>query len=107
MSFVREVNNYVTEQEPWQLAKDPANAGNLDRVLYATADSLRAVAVLLNPVMPKASAVLWTSLGAEATLGPLSEQRVQDAGRWGQLPAGAPVTKSEPLFPRIEEPDAS
>jgi methionyl-tRNA synthetase len=107
MTFVREVNNYVTEQAPWQLAKDDAKAADLDRVLYATAESLRAVAVLLNPVMPKASATLWHSLGAEAGLGPLSEQRVQDAARWGQLPVGAVVTKSEPLFPRVEDPDAT
>jgi methionyl-tRNA synthetase len=107
MEFVRAVNNYVTEQAPWQLAKDDANAADLDRVLYAAAESLRAVAVLLNPVMPKASATLWHSLGAEAGLGPLSEQRVQDAARWGQLPAGAVITKSEPLFPRVEDPDAT
>ena len=107
MMFVREVNNYVTEQAPWQLAKDDANAADLDRVLYATAESLRAVAVLLNPIMPKASATLWHSLGAEAGLGPLSEQRVQDAARWGQLRAGGVVTKSEPLFPRVEDPDAT
>jgi methionyl-tRNA synthetase len=107
MEFVRAVNNYVTEQAPWQLAKDDANAADLDRVLYGTAESLRAVAVLLNPVTPKASATLWHSLGAEAALGPLYEQRVQDAARWGQLPAGAVITKSEPLFPRVEDPDAT
>ena len=61
--------------------------------------------MLLNPVMPKAAAKLWTALGADAALGPIGDQRVQDAGRWGQLPAGASVTKIEPLFPRIEEPE--
>jgi methionyl-tRNA synthetase len=105
MDYVRVVNNYVTEQEPWKVAKDESRAADLDRILYATAEALRVVAVLLHPVMPKASTVLWQSLGAEATLGPLADARVQDAGRWGQLAAGAPVTKSEPLFPRIEEPE--
>jgi methionyl-tRNA synthetase len=62
------------------------------------------VAVLLNSVMPKSSAALWESLGAEAALGPLAAQRVQDAGRWGQLPAGSTVTKGAVLFPRLEEP---
>jgi methionyl-tRNA synthetase len=38
MSFVREVNNYVTEREPWRLAKDDASAAELDRVLYETAE---------------------------------------------------------------------
>jgi methionyl-tRNA synthetase len=105
--FCKQVNGYVTTSEPWNLAKDPERAADLDRVLYATADSLRALAVLLNPVMPKACAILWNSLGAEATLGPLADQRVQDSGAWGVLPAGAPVRKSAVLFPRLEEkPDA-
>ena len=102
MDLVRVVNNYVTETAPWQVAKEESRAADLDRILYATAESLRALAVLLNPVMPKACAKLWTALGAEAAIGPLAEARVQDAGTWGQLPGGATVTKTEPLFPRIE-----
>ncbi len=105
MDYVRLVNSYVTEQEPWKVAKDDSRAADLDRILYATAEALRVVAVLLNPVMPKAAGKLWASLGAETALGPIAESRVQDAGRWGQLPAGAAVTKTEPLFPRIEEPE--
>ena len=104
MDLVRVVNNYVTDTAPWQVAKDESRGSDLDRILYSTAEALRVVAVLLNPVMPKACATLWHSLGAEDALGALGDQRVQDAGRWGQLPAGATVTKSEPLFPRIEEP---
>jgi methionyl-tRNA synthetase len=61
------------------------------------------VAVLLNPVMPGAAGKLWDSLGAEPHLGPLTEQRLTDAGRWGQLPAGSVVTKGAVLFPRLEE----
>jgi methionyl-tRNA synthetase len=99
MGFVRVVNNYVTENEPWQLAKDPARSGDLDRVLYATADSLRAVAVLLNAVMPKACASLWSALGAE---GDLAAQRISDVARWGHLSGGTKVVKGESLFPRIE-----
>ncbi|HYJ67299.1 MAG TPA: methionine--tRNA ligase [Nocardioidaceae bacterium] len=104
MDYVRIINNYVTEQAPWQVAKDESRGADLDRILYATAEALRVVAVLLHPVMPKASTQLWSSLGAEAALGELADARVQDAWRWGQLPAGAAVTKSAPLFPRIEEP---
>jgi methionyl-tRNA synthetase len=104
--FCKLVNGYVTEKAPWVLAKDESKAAELDQVLYATAESLRALAVLLNPVMPKACVKLWESLGGAATLGALADQRVQDAGRWGQLPEGAPVRKGEVLFPRLEEKDA-
>ena len=57
------------------------------------------------PVMPKASALLWEALGADA-LGALADQRISDAGRWGQLPAGARLTKGAALFPRLAEEDA-
>ncbi|HXR72443.1 methionine--tRNA ligase [Actinocrinis sp.] len=107
--FIKLVNGYLTEQEPWKVAKgeDPAAQARLATILYTAAESLRAVAVLLNPVMPKSSAALWDSLGAQATLGALAEQRVPDAGRWGLLPAGSTVTKGAVLFPRLEEPSAA
>jgi methionyl-tRNA synthetase len=51
--------------------------------------------------------VLWSSLGAEAALGPIGEQRLSAVATWGQLPGGARISKSDPLFPRLEEPAAS
>ena len=59
--------------------------------------------MLLHAVLPKSSAALWSSLGAESTLGPLAEQRVHEAGTWGLLPAGSTVTKGDALFPRLVE----
>ncbi|HET7900773.1 MAG TPA: methionine--tRNA ligase [Candidatus Nanopelagicales bacterium] len=103
-SYVDAVNLYVTEQAPWALAKDPANAERLATVLYTICESLRAIAVLHHAVMPRATASIWEQLGAEAALGPIGEQPVLDAARWGQLPAGATITKGAILFPRLEEP---
>jgi methionyl-tRNA synthetase len=103
-TVVDELNGYITEQEPWVLAKDPARAERLATVLYTAAEGLRALAVLLNPVVPKATAKLWTSLGASAALGELAAQPVREAGRWGQSAPGSTVSALEALFPRIEEP---
>ncbi len=102
MDFCKKVNGYVTEKEPWILAKDPANKVELEQVLYNTAESLRALAVLLHPVMPATTEILWNSLGAQATLGPIGTQKVSDIAQWGQLPQGAVVTKTPVLFPRLE-----
>jgi methionyl-tRNA synthetase len=97
------LNGYLTEQEPWQLAKSEADRDRLATVLWTAAEGLRVLAVLLNPVMPKACAALWESLGAQASLGDLADQPVADAGRWGQLAAGLTVTKGAVLFPRLED----
>ncbi|MFJ9328226.1 methionine--tRNA ligase [Streptomyces sp. NPDC101230] len=106
--FVKQVNGYITEQEPWKVAKDttPEGQARLATILYTAAEALRGVAVLLNAVMPETSQSLWESLGAEESLGALADQRVQDAGAWGTLPAGARVTKGAVLFPRLEEKPA-
>ena len=104
MEFCKQVNGYVTIKEPWILAKDPANQAVLEEVLYNTAESLRALAVLLNPVMPQTCEILWQSLGAQASLGDLAAQKISDVATWGQLPQGAKVTKTPVLFPRLETP---
>ena len=104
--FVDAVNLYVTEQEPWALAKradDPVARERLATVLYTTCEALRAVAVLHNSVMPRAMGTLWESIGAAEGLGAIGDQRIGDVSRWGQLPAGVRVTKGAALFPRLPE----
>ena len=52
-TIVDALNLYITENEPWALAKDDARRERLGTVLYTAAEGLRALAVLLSPVMPK------------------------------------------------------
>lgn len=101
-TIVEELNGYITLEEPWKLAKDAAQSGRLDSVLATAAEGLRALAVLLSPVIPKATEKLWSALGAEVGLGVLADRRLRAAGDWGQLPAGTRVAALEPLFPRID-----
>jgi methionyl-tRNA synthetase len=102
-TIVDELNGYITENEPWALAKDEAQRERLATVLYTAAEGLRALTVLLSPVMPASTATLWAALGAEDALGALTAQPIREAGQWGLLPAGAKVSALAPLFPRIEQ----
>jgi methionyl-tRNA synthetase len=61
---VRRLNRYVQDQAPWELAKDPARAGDLDRVLYTLVEGLRVVTVLLAAWIPGATEKLLSALGA-------------------------------------------
>jgi methionyl-tRNA synthetase len=60
---VRRLNRYVEEQAPWQLAKDPERAADLDRVLSTLAEGLRVVTVLLAAWIPDAAEKLLGALG--------------------------------------------
>jgi len=102
--IVDELNGYITSQEPWVLAKDEATRARLGTVLYTASEGLRALAVLLAPIMPQATAKLWHALGADELLGALGEQPIRQAGEWGQLTPGTAIRPLEALFPRIEEP---
>jgi methionyl-tRNA synthetase len=101
-TIVDELNGYITIQEPWVLAKKDETRERLGTVLYTASEGLRSLAVLLSPVIPDATAKLWTALGASAGLGSLTDQVIVDAGHWGQLLPGSRLAPLEPLFPRIE-----
>lgn len=105
-TLVDELNNYITVQEPWVLAKDEAQRDRLATVLNTTAEGLRVLAVGLAPVMPKSTNKLWAAL-TEGRLGDLAEQPLADAATWSQIPAGTKVSDLEALFPRIENSDES
>ena len=103
MEFCKTVNGYVTTKEPWAVAKDPSRKSELDEILYNTAEALRGLAILLHPIMPISTTKLWSSLGAEDTLGPINSQKISDVSHWGQLKPGSRISKGEILFPRLPE----
>ncbi|WP_010205874.1 methionine--tRNA ligase [Salinibacterium sp. PAMC 21357] len=95
--LVDELNGYITEQEPWALSKDPANRERLGTVLATTVNGLGTLAILLSPVLPKATHKLWTAIGG---VGELREQRIDDARNWSH--SGRVTALESSLFPRIE-----
>jgi methionyl-tRNA synthetase len=88
---VRRLNRYVEEQAPWQLAKDEARAGDLDRILRTLAEGLRTVTVLLWPWLPASAEKLLAALGAP-------DLSLAGAGLDGTRVQR--VTPLEPLFPK-------
>jgi methionyl-tRNA synthetase len=98
--IVAEANRYLVEKAPWALVKQEGGLEEAAKVLYASAETLRILALLVSPVMPGAAARLWEQLGIPE---PLSEQRLPEAARWGGLAPGTQTTKGESLFPRLEE----
>ncbi len=102
-TIVDALNLYITENEPWSLAKDDAQRERLGTVLYTAAEGLRALAVLLSPVMPVATEKLWIALGAAESLGGLIDQPIREAGGWGALKPGTSAGALSPLFPRVEQ----
>ncbi len=72
------------------------------------AESLRIIAILISPVLPKAAHGIFDQLNWKMELERRKEERFALAdAEWGKLPDGHVVGKPTPLFPRIESvPDA-
>jgi methionyl-tRNA synthetase len=92
------INGFLQERQPWALAKKGGAArGELESTLYAALEGLRITSLLIEPVMPAIAPRLRALLGAHDLTVNLG-----DATRWGQLPAGAALGPTEPLFPRVD-----
>ncbi len=99
-------NQLVDASAPWKLAKDPARNDELDVVLYCLAESLRIIAILVSPVVPKAAHGIFDQLNWKTDLAGDDRRFRLDDAQWGGLPDGHRVNAPVPLFPRIETKNA-
>ena len=99
-ALIAAVDRYIVENEPWALGEkqDEDSRSRLATVLYTAAEALRIATALAHPVMPDATAKIWTQLG----LGDI--QKLPLGGlAWGQLPLGTKLGEVQPVFPRADK----
>ncbi|WP_016896394.1 methionine--tRNA ligase [Aerococcus viridans] len=96
--IISRTNKYIDETAPWILAKDEAETSKLQSVMYHLVDSLRVIAILIQPVMVETPANIFEQLGLDFDA---------DAGfenaKVGLYPETAKVVeKGQPIFPRLD-----
>src|SRR5215471_4178272 len=98
--LVAAVDKYIVENEPWSLGekKDEDSRSRLGTVLYTAAEALRVVTALAHPVMPDATAKIWTQLG----LGDIKKFDLSQL-QWGQLHLGTKLGEVQAVFPRADK----
>lgn len=95
---ISECNRYIDDTQPWVLSRDAEGMERLKAVLYVLAESLRFVAVLISPVMPRTSPRIFDQLG-------LAEEKLKtwdSLQKFGLLSEKTKVQKGDALFPRID-----
>jgi methionyl-tRNA synthetase len=97
-------NAFIEAQAPWNLAKSskPEDRELLEDLLYDCAESLRILAMLISPVLPKAAHRIFDQLNLKMKLSGKEERFSLADAEWGRLPDGHVVGKPVPLFPRIQ-----
>ncbi|MDQ0220912.1 methionine--tRNA ligase [Peribacillus cavernae] len=96
--LVSRTNKYIDETQPWTLAKDEANREELANVMYHLAESLRRIAILLQPFLTQTPGRIFEQLNiTNETL-----KAWDSLEAFGQIQAGTKVLKGSPIFPRLE-----
>ncbi len=90
-------NRYIDEQAPWALRRtDPAR---MAAVLYTLMETIRHLAILMQPVTPGAAGRMLDQLGVAADARDFAR-----LGPAGALAPGAALPAPEPVFPRLAAP---
>ena len=71
MRVVAEVNKYVSDLEPWKLAKDPADRERLATILHVMAQCVADLNVMLSPFLPFSANAVDRVLGGPGDLAPM------------------------------------
>lgn len=96
--MIGRANKFIDETMPWKLAKDEKKQEELKSVLAHLAETLRRVAVLLQPFITQAPKKMFAQLNIQDA----HLQSWDSLKEFGQIPAGTKVKKAEPIFPRLE-----
>lgn len=98
-SLVSRTNKYIDETAPWVLAKDEENKPKLATVMANLAESLRHIAVMLQPFMTSTPKKIVEQLGLNDNY--LTWESIEKFG--SVIPENTKVVeKGIPIFPRLE-----
>ncbi|MGX5665951.1 methionine--tRNA ligase [Rhizobium daejeonense] len=95
---VNEADRYFAAQEPWVLRK--TDTARMATVLYVTAEVVRQISILFQPIMPASSAKLLDLVAV-----PEDKRSFAFLGEAGRLTPGTLLEAPTPVFPRYVAPE--
>ena len=97
IALVVKVDLFITETEPFRMAKDETKREELGAVLYQCLETLRVACVMLEPFLPNKMAEVAESMD-------LGKGTFAERVKWSGLKSGSMVKKMA-VFPRVEALD--
>lgn len=97
--LVARTNKYIDETTPWILARndDDESKQKLASIMNHLAESLRVIAILIQPMMTQSPAKIFAQLGLD-----VNQLELQGL-KFGEIPADTKVVeKGTPIFPRLD-----
>ncbi len=96
---IKRANQYVEENKPWVLAKDPERRSELARVMWVLAESLAHIGCLLLPFLPDTAESILERLQLNKHIIISAPEQFQRLF----LKAGNAIERGDALFPKLED----
>lgn len=96
-TLAERANKYIDETAPWKLAKDLAQKDRLGTVMFNLCESIRTIAVMLQPFLTRTPNLIFEQMG-------ITEEKLKAFESAGTFPielAGKNVKKIGIMFPRL------
>ena len=98
-SGIARIDKFISDNQPWKLAKDSSAREQLERVIATAYEGLRHVVLLAAPVLPATTREIWKQMGLAGE--PLEIN--PDAAKWGDALDVSKIERVSPAFPKLNK----
>src|SRR5208282_5536003 len=98
-SLVAITDKLLRDNARLELATDSSEKRRFSDVLHDACEELGWIALLLHPILPRATDAIWRGLGQRTRL----EDQLVDETPWTCLRPGTTIGKLETLFPKVDD----
>jgi methionyl-tRNA synthetase len=97
---IARVDKFISDKQPWKLAKDPSSRPELESVLATAYEALRHLVLLVAPALPVTSRAIWSQMGLAGD--PLRLD--PNEATWGEaLKESSTIDRISPAFPKLHK----
>ncbi|HYP25725.1 MAG TPA: methionine--tRNA ligase [Blastocatellia bacterium] len=91
------VDKFITDNQPWKLAKDPSARAGLEAVISTAYEGLRHLVALVAPALPETTREIWKQMGLAGD--PLRLN--PNEAKWGEDLTVSKIEQISPAFPKL------
>jgi len=96
---IARVDKFISDKQPWKLAKDPLARPELESVLATAYEALRHLVLLVAPALPVTSREIWSQMGLAGDPLRLDPNKAT----WGEALEESTVDRISPAFPKLDK----
>jgi methionyl-tRNA synthetase len=94
---IARLDKFITDKQPWKLAKDPSASLELELVIATAYEGLRQLVLLVSPVLPDASRQIWKQAGLAGDPLKINPREA----RWGETIEISKIAEISSAFPKL------